>query len=1059
MKKILLLTAIACLFAAPLCRAHIPEARLYYIFEFLDSELPDLHDGSLEDWERISSRPTFTELDFQSLNVGEGAAIGPPDLAVEVYLGWSGSQNRIYAAIERLDDVYVNTYEGGDLTGIWRYDGFEIMVDGDHSGGQYNGYSFDCCGGFKLAVPLDWGPEPCWDACRSNFSAQQYIGIAVAPDGRLLGHLGSDANDWATLPPYGDAGGFLEEGVPHRSVVEMMLTPFDELRWEGPEYSRESVLKTGKIIGLQVSVPDFDEEAGKYRGFSTLEGQPNTWREADNFVDCVLMGPDRDFFEETDVILEDFRFQEENGDGVLDAGEMGSLVFEPRSGLELPTGGALVRLQGDDPHLRLFRDDGFIVGSLVFEPLSFTWDVEAVGPGEVGLELELEQRGKRRSWPIWLATRSPRLPESRLEVMDALPEGRGNGDGIVQPGESVQLTLVLDADDRSVVEGTEVELRSLDERLSLLEKGKMRFRVVDGKVRNTSEFQYLVDSGTAAGDSLGFALATRRSYATWVETLYVRVGEGGDRVPPVFTGEVQIWHGEEGLHLLYPESDFIEGGGVERVEFALSESGGAMQLPLRRQRGYWEGVLHRVSPGEYAYGLIAADEAGNESRTPLSPLVLEDIAQPGMIRAIVGGGERAGTSIGTYRKVMKPVGLAVDRQDRLYIADARLHQLLRWDRSGVVEVIAGPIPSPRAGYEGDGGPAADARLNMPSGVVVDRAGQIYIADSGNHRIRRIGVDGNIVTIAGSGLGFAGDGGAAFDARFAYPLGLCLDENGNLYIADSGNHRVRRIDAQGIVTTVAGSGAAEYGGDGGPALLAGLVNPAAVAADGQGRLYIADAGDDRVRLVEDGMISTFAGVGEQHSTAWDGDPATEVRIRQPMGLLLDGGGNLLIAGRYRVRRVDGRGIISTVMEGKDGVNDPVGLAGDGRGTLYVGDRRVQRVLAMVGGVEPVASVPTVVGEQALPVDPVLLPNYPNPFNRGTAIRYALPVRMEIELALFNLAGQKVATLADGLREAGTHSVRWDGRDDAGRELASGVYLYRLRAGDGQQTKTRKLVLMK
>ena len=119
MRKILLLTAMACLLAATLCSAHVPGARLYYIYEFLDPDLPDLHDGSLEDWERLFFRPTFTTLDFQSLNVGEGAPIGPPDLAVQVYLGWNGSRNRFYAAIERLDDAYVNTYEGGDLTGIF----------------------------------------------------------------------------------------------------------------------------------------------------------------------------------------------------------------------------------------------------------------------------------------------------------------------------------------------------------------------------------------------------------------------------------------------------------------------------------------------------------------------------------------------------------------------------------------------------------------------------------------------------------------------------------------------------------------------------------------------------------------------------------------------------------------------------------------------------------------------------------------------------------------------------------------------------------------------------
>ena len=1060
MKKIPLLAAVACLLVASLCRAHAPGARYYYMFEFLDHELPDLHDGTLDDWEGVFARPTFTEFSFQPLAVGEGAAMGPPDLTVDVYLGWSRTQNRIYAAIERLDDVYVNTYEGGDLTGVWRHDSFEIMVDGDHSGGPYNGFSYDSCGGYKPVASLDDSS----DACRYqiNFQAQQYVGIANAPDGRLLGLLESRANDWVTALPYGDAGGFVEEGTPHRSAVEMMITPFDELRWDRPENSRESVLREGKIIGLQVSIPDFDEEAGAYHGFSTLEGQPNTWRLADNFVDCVLMGWDQDIVEDTDVTLEDFRFLDQSGDSKLDAGEMGQLVFDPRPELEMPPGGVHVRLHSTDPHLRLLREEGFTSGSFALEPLSYTWEVEAEGLGEAKLELEVEQQGRRGIWPLMVTTHSPRLPGPWIDVVDALPEGYGNGDGIAQPGEIVQFVLTLKTDNLQVMGGTEVELRSLDTRLSLLEKGKTRFKTVDGQVRMTSVLKYLVDSEARSGDRLGFHLAAQREFAAWVETLYVGVGEGGDRTPPVFTGQAQIWHGEEGLLLYYPRTGFIEGGEVVSVELGLSATAGGSErarLPLVMHERYWEGMLSGMDLGEYEYALAARDQEGNEAQTLRLPLVLEDIARPGKIRAIVGGGGRTGASIGTYRKVLEPVGLAVDRQDRLYIADARLHQLLRWNRSGVVEVIAGAVP-PRAGYDGDGGPAAEALLNQPSGVAVDGAGRIYVADGGNHRIRCIELDGSITTIAGSHSGFAGDGGSALGARLASPLGLCFDRSGNLYIADSGNHRVRCIDVQGVITTVAGSGATEYGGDGGPALLAGLVRPGAVVTDGQGGLFIADPGDDRVRLVlGDGTIATLAGVGDQRSAAGDGDQATDVRLREPAGLLLDRDGSLLIADRYRVRRVDGQGIITTVMDGQDGLVEPAGLAADGQGNLYVGDTRVQRVLTMVGGVEPVTPVATVAEEHSLPTDPALLPNYPNPFNRGTVIRYALPTSGDVELAVYNLAGQQVATLVRGPREAGAYSVRWDGRDGDGRYLASGVYLYGLRVGDGEGMETRKMVFMK
>ena len=180
----------------------------------------------------------------------------------------------------------------------------------------------------------------------------------------------------------------------------------------------------------------------------------------------------------------------------------------------------------------------------------------------------------------------------------------------------------------------------------------------------------------------------------------------------------------------------------------------------------------------------------------------------------------------------------------------------------------------------------------------------------------------------------------------------------------------------------------------------------------------------------------------------------------MGLLLDGSGNLLIAELNRgVRRVDDQGIITTVMDGRDALSGPAGLAADGRGFLYVGDTRTRRAVAMVGGSAPITPVPTVAQEQSLPVVPILRPNYPNPFNRGTVIGYALPESGDVELAVYNLAGQQVAMLVDGSGEVGVHSVFWDGRDGDGQDLASGVYLYGVRTGDGRQLETRKMVLMK
>ncbi|MFA6112153.1 MAG: SMP-30/gluconolactonase/LRE family protein, partial [Candidatus Latescibacterota bacterium] len=606
-----------------------------------------------------------------------------------------------------------------------------------------------------------------------------------------------------------------------------------------------------------------------------------------------------------------------------------------------------------------------------------------------------------------------------------------------------------------------VELAAIDARLSLLEQTPVRFGLATGgQVRSASTLRYLVSAGAAAGDSLLFTLATRRSYAAWAETLALRVGEGGDQVPPAFTGQAQVWWGEEGFTVLYGRDDIVEGGRVEQVEVLLSPATGgpAIPLPLEASRGYWRGLLRGVPVGEYTYLLTAVDQAGNAGRSSALPLLLGESRQFGQTRVLLGGGTRTGPAIGTYRQVLGPIGLAVDQQGRLWVADAGLHQVIRWDRAGVAEVIAGAVPS-RAGLAGDGGPAVDALLNQPTGLAIDIRGRVYVADSRNHRVRRLDLDGTISTVAGTDSGFSGDNGPASTARLASPQGLALDRAGNLYLADTGNRRVRRVDTQGIITTVAGSGASASSGDGGPATAAGLLEPLAVAVDTSGNLYIADGAGHRVRRIGvDGVITTAAGTGSQRSPAGDGAPAATVQLRQPCGLLLDGAGALYIADRYRVSRVDPRGIFTTVMTtAEDQVVLPAGLAADERGDLYVGDPGLQRVLVKVGAVAPLPPVSTATPEGALPTAFALWPNYPNPFNPATLIRFSLASRGAAELAIYDLLGQQVRLLLAGPLEAGPHQVRWDGRDQQGRSAASGVYLLDLQAAG--QRQTRKMLLLR
>jgi sugar lactone lactonase YvrE len=285
----------------------------------------------------------------------------------------------------------------------------------------------------------------------------------------------------------------------------------------------------------------------------------------------------------------------------------------------------------------------------------------------------------------------------------------------------------------------------------------------------------------------------------------------------------------------------------------------------------------------------------------------------------------------TLARLFFPDGVATDGQGNVYIADTH-NGRVRKVSAETITTIAG---TGEEGFSGDGGPAISARLFWPEAVAVDGQGNVYIADRNNHRVRGVSPGGTITTIAGTGAqGFSGDGGPATSAQLSYPSGIAVDGEGNVYIADRDNSRVRKVSA-GTIATFAGTGAEDFFGDGGPATSARLDSPGGVAVDGQGDVYIADTGNRRVRKVSGGTITTFAGTGVLGSSG-DGGPATSARLALPVGVAADAQGSVYIAdtSKSRVRKV-GTSATASAKFYSPGHNLSCGMAdGPGRAAVRV-----------------------------------------------------------------------------------------------------------------------------
>lgn len=318
------------------------------------------------------------------------------------------------------------------------------------------------------------------------------------------------------------------------------------------------------------------------------------------------------------------------------------------------------------------------------------------------------------------------------------------------------------------------------------------------------------------------------------------------------------------------------------------------------EKGFLDGPAESAQFAE-PHG-VAVDSQGNVYVADAHNQQVRRIAG-GQATTLAGTGEqgREDTTIAASATFSYPAGVAVDGRWNVYVADVHNH-CIRMISGGQVTTFAG---SGRPGFAD--GPAAQAQFNEPYGVAVDGQGNVYVADAGNHRIRKVS-QREVSTLAGSGTaGFAD--GPANAAQFNQPMGLAVDAQGNVYVADSSNHRIRRVSNR-QVTTLAGSG--ELGFADGPAEQARFALPAGVTVDAQGNVYVADTANNRIRLIATGEVSTLAGSG---AFGFSDGPAEVAEFCEPWGIAVDGDGNLYVgdSGNHRVRKVSPGGATSAAAE--------------------------------------------------------------------------------------------------------------------------------------------------
>lgn len=290
-------------------------------------------------------------------------------------------------------------------------------------------------------------------------------------------------------------------------------------------------------------------------------------------------------------------------------------------------------------------------------------------------------------------------------------------------------------------------------------------------------------------------------------------------------------------------------------------------------------------------------------------------AQYGNVSTIAGTGNQDYTEGGGQAidaDISLPTGIAIDNTGNIYFSEVGNSVVHKIATDGIITTVAGMVG--QFGFSGDGDIATSAKLNFPTGIGVDTDGNLYICDKENHRIRKVDTSGNITTVAGNGTeGSDGDGGQAISAQLNTPQGVVIDADGNLYICDDLNNKIRKVNINGIITTIAGTGGYGFSGDDGLATAAELKGPVDIDIDNAGNIFFAD--DDRIRKIDlNGIITTVAGKQSFDEFNGDGGLAIDAKFNEPRGVIVDASGNIFItdSSNHRIRKVTTDGIINTIV---------------------------------------------------------------------------------------------------------------------------------------------------